>query len=78
MAAVFLRSRTILGRVLSLEAAVLVLVARGFLTGWYPSFDEPLRSLYFLLLFIPIYFGFLLLPAVIGLLMRGVEALSSR
>jgi hypothetical protein len=74
----FLRSRTTLGRVLSLEAAVLILVAKGLLGGGYPSFDEPVRVLYFWFLFIILYFGFLLLPAMIGLLRRGVDALSSR
>jgi hypothetical protein len=77
-AVAFLRSRTIWGRVLSLEAAILILVVKGLLGGWYPSFDEPLRTLYWAFLFIIIYFGFLLLPAVIGLLRRGVDALSSR
>jgi hypothetical protein len=78
VAVAFLRSRTILGRVLSLEAAVLILVVKWLLGGGYPSFDEPLRVLYFWFLFIIICFGILLLPAVIGLLRRGVHALSSR
>jgi hypothetical protein len=78
VAVAFLRSRTILVRVLSLEAAVLILVVKWILGGGYPSFDEPLRVLYFWFLLIIIYFGFLLLPAVIGLLRRGVDALSSR
>jgi hypothetical protein len=78
VAVAFLRSRTTLSRVLSLEAAVLILVVKGLLGGGYPSFDEPLRVLYFWSLIIIIYFGFLLLPAVIGLLRRGVHALSSR
>ena len=78
VAVAFLRSRTILGRGLSLEAAVLILVVKWLLVGGYPSFDEPLRVLYFWFLFIIICFGILLLPAVIGLLRRGVHALSSR
>jgi hypothetical protein len=78
MAVAFLRSRTSWGRVLSLEAAILILVVKWTLVGGLPSFDEPLRTLYFWFLFIIIYFGFLLLPAVIGLLRRGVHALSSR
>ena len=77
-AVVFLRSRTILGRVISLQAAALVLVAKGLLGGWGPSSNDPLRMLYFVFSFSIIYFGFLLLPAVIGLLKRGVDALSSR
>jgi hypothetical protein len=78
VAVAFLRSRTTLGRVLCLEAAVLILVAKWLLGGGFPSFDEPLQVLYFWFLFIIIYFGFLLLPAMIGLLRRGVEALSAR
>jgi hypothetical protein len=77
-AVAFLRSRTILGRVLSLLAAVLVLVVKGLLGGWGPSGGDPLRTLYFVFGIIIIYLGFLLLPAVIGLLKRGVDALSAR
>ena len=77
-AVAFLRSRTILSRVLSLQAAVLVLVVKGLLGGWGPSSGDPLRMLYFAFSFSIIFFGFLLLPALIGLLKRGVEALSSR
>ena len=73
-----LRSRTNWGRVLSLGAGVLILVVKGLLGGWGPSSGEPLRTLYFWFLFPIIYFGFLLLPAVIGLLRRGVDTLSSR
>ena len=75
-AVAFLRSRTIWSRVLSLLAAVLILVVKGVLGGW---FGEHLPARYWpALLFITIYFGLLLLPAVIGLLRRGVDALSSR
>jgi hypothetical protein len=77
-AVVFLRSRTILGRVLSLLAVVLILVVKGLLRGWGPSVDNPLRTLYFVFSIIIIYLGFLLLPALIGLLKRGVDALSAR
>lgn len=73
-----LRSRTIWGRVLSLGAVVLILVVKGILGGWGPSSDEPLRTLYFVFSLTIFYFGFLLLPAVIGLLKRGVDALSLR
>jgi hypothetical protein len=71
-AVAFLRSRTIWGRVLSLQAAVLILVVKGLLGGWFDGHFWPA------FLFIIIYIGFLLLPAVIGLLRRGVGALSSR
>jgi hypothetical protein len=75
-AVAFMRSRTIWGRVLSLEAAVLILVVKGMR---YPSFVEDLRALHWqAFLFIIIYFGYLLLPAVIGILRRGVNALSPR
>ena len=71
-AVAFLRSRTIWGRVLSLQTAVLILVFDWLLGVWS-------RAGYWgAFLFIIIYFGFLLLPAVIGLLRRGVDALSSR
>jgi hypothetical protein len=76
VAVAFLRSHTILDRMLSLQAAILILVVKGTLGGW---FGEPLRARYWrAFLFIIICFGFLLLPAVIGLLRRGVHALSSR
>jgi hypothetical protein len=71
-AVAFLRSRTIWGRVLSLQAVVLILVVKGFLGGWFDGQYWPALS------FFTIYLGFLLLPAVIGLLRRGVAALSSR
>lgn len=75
-AVAFLRSRTIWGRVLYLQAVVLILVVKGMR---YPSFVENLLALrWSAFLFIIIYFGFLLLPAVIGLLRWGVNALSSR
>jgi hypothetical protein len=77
VAVAFLRSRTSWGRVLSLEAAVLILVVKGMLLGdWFDG--GPLRTLNFWFFLITIYFGFLLLPAVIGLLRRGVDALSAR
>jgi hypothetical protein len=72
-AVAFLRSRTIWSRLLSLQAAVLILVVKGPLVGWFggarywPAFQLIIIS-----------FCFLLLPAVIGLLRRGVGALSSR
>jgi hypothetical protein len=74
---VFLRSRTTWSRVLSLLAVVLILVIKGtMLGGW---FGGNLRPPYWPgFLFIIIYFGFLLLPALIGLLRLGVQALSSR
>jgi len=75
-AVAFLRSRTTWSRVLTLQAVVLILVVKGTLGGW---FDGNLRAPYWPgFLFIIIYFGFLLLPAVIGLLRRGVDAWSSR
>lgn len=77
VAVVFLRSRTSWGRVLSLEAAILVLVVKGILEGWLGGLGSALDWQVILLIIIS-YFGFLLLPAVIGLLRRGVDALSSR
>lgn len=75
-AVTYLRSRTSWSRVLSLEAVVLVLVIKGMR---YPSFIEDLLALHWqAFLFIIIYFGWLIMPAVIGLLRRGVVALSSR
>jgi hypothetical protein len=78
IAVAFLRSRSGLSRVLWLEGAVLILVVEWILGGGVPAFDEPLRVVYFWTLFISIYFGFLLLPGVIGLLRRGVKALTAR
>jgi hypothetical protein len=77
VAVAFLRSRTSLGRVLSLQAAVLILVGKGILGGWFGGPQRALSWPTFLSIII-LYFGFLLLPAVIGLLRRGVNALSSR
>lgn len=76
MAVAFLRARTSLSRVLSLEAAVLVLVVKGILEGWFGGLGRLLD--WTMLLFIIAYIGFLLLPALIGLLRRGMEVLSSR
>jgi hypothetical protein len=79
VAVAYMRSRTTLGRVLSLQAAVLVLVVKGLLLGGWFNFGKYPRLLFGpAFLFIIIYFGFLLLPAVIGLLRRGVGVLSSR
>jgi len=77
VAVAFLRSRTSWGRVLSLEAAILILVVKGILEGWFGGLGSALDWPVILFIIIS-YFGFLLLPAVIGLLRRGVEALSSR
>jgi hypothetical protein len=75
-AVAFLRSCTIWSRVLSLEAVVLILVVKGMR---YPSFFDDLFALHWQAFsFIIIYFGWLMIPAVIGLLRRGVVALSSR
>jgi hypothetical protein len=72
----FLRSRTLWSRVLSLQAVVLILVIKGL---HYPSFVEDLLALRWqAFLFILIYFGWLLMPVVIGLLRWGVDAVSSR
>jgi hypothetical protein len=71
-AVVFLRSRTIWGRVLSLLAAFLILFLVGFREGWMDGHFWPMVSATLL------YMGFLLLPGVIGLLRGGVNALTSR
>lgn len=75
-AVAFLRSRSNWGRVLSLEAAVVILVTKGILGGWFGGLRRAPG--WPVILLITIYVGFLLLPALIGLLKRGVEALSSR
>jgi hypothetical protein len=79
-AVAFLRCRTTWGRVLSLEGVVLILVVKGMLfRDWLPIFDQDLpaviRSLF---LFMLIFFGYLLLPSLIGLLRRGVNLLLAR
>lgn len=66
-AVAFLRSRTIWGRVLSLLTTVLILIVKGFMGGWF------WQAFLFIII---MYFGLLLLPAVIGLLRGGVNALS--
>jgi hypothetical protein len=74
VAVAFLRSHTVLGRVLSLEAAIVILVVKGVLGG---GFGEPLLVRYWrAFLFIIIYFGILLLPGVIGLLRRASDVKS--
>jgi hypothetical protein len=78
IAMAFLRSGSSLRRALWLEGAVLILAVEWILGGGMPAFDEPLRAVYFWSLFISIYFGFLLLPGVIGLLRRGAAALARR
>ena len=79
-AIVFLRSRTIWERILSLQAVVLILVVKGILLGgWFDIFDRDLHALIWSLFFIIfIYFGFLLLPGVISLLQRGINIISAR
>jgi hypothetical protein len=75
-AVAFLRLRTLWSRVLSLQAVVLILVIKGL---HYPSFVEDLLALRWqAFVFILIYFGWLLMPVVIGLLRWGVDAVSSR
>jgi hypothetical protein len=68
-AVAFLRSRAIWSRLLSLYAAVLITIVKGFLGGWF------WQAFLFIII---MYLGLLLLPAVIGLLRAGVNALSSR
>lgn len=71
MAVAFLRSPTILSRMLSLDAAVLILVVKIALGG---GFGEPLLARYWrAFIFTIVYFGILLLPGVIGLLRWGVR-----
>ena len=77
IAVAFLRSCTSWGRVLSLEAAILILVVKGILMGWIGEFEGAL-AWPVLLSIIFMYLGLLLLPGVIGLLRRGVNALTSR
>jgi hypothetical protein len=79
-AVAFLRSRQPWTRVGVMEAVVLVLVVKGMVqSDWHPSLGEQLLALnWTAYLFILIYFGFLLLPGVIGLVRSGVKALSAR
>ena len=69
----FLRSRTILGRVLSMLVVVLVLVVKGVVVG--DAFDRQYGKAFIGMMY---YMGFLLLPAVIGLLRRGVRVITSQ
>jgi hypothetical protein len=77
LAVVFLRSCTTWGRVLSLEAAILILVVKGILMGWIGELDGVLDWPVVLFIII-LYFGLLLLPGMIGLLKGGMNALTSR
>lgn len=66
-AVAYLRTRTILGRMLSLQVSVLIVVVKGFLGGWFwPA----------IFVIIILFNGFLLLPGLIGLFRRGVAVLS--
>lgn len=67
----FLRSRTSWGRVLSMSFVVLVLVVKGLIAGGW--FDRQGWIAFTATLY---YLGFLLLPAVIGLLRWGVGAIT--
>lgn len=69
----FLRSRTSWGRVLSMSFVVLVLVVKGLIAGGW--FDRQGWIAFTATLY---YLGFLLLPAVLGLLRRGVRAITSQ
>jgi hypothetical protein len=71
-AVAFLRSRTTWSRLLSLQAATLILALKGLLGGWLRGHLLPA------FLFVMLYLGLLLLPAVIGLLRRGANAMSSQ
>jgi hypothetical protein len=71
-AVAFMRSRTSWGRVLSLLTGVLILIVKGVIGGWLN------RNFWATLSFLSIFMGLLLLPALIGLLRRGVAVVSSR
>jgi hypothetical protein len=71
-AVAFMRSRTTWGRVLSLLAAFLVLVLKGFREAWLDG------QIWRMVLITLLYLGFLLLPGAIGLLRGSVKTLTSR
>ncbi|MFL7871934.1 MAG: hypothetical protein AB8I58_24105 [Anaerolineales bacterium] len=76
-ALVFLRARTSWGRVLSLEAAILTLLVKGILMAWLDGLGGPALN-WMTMMIISSYFAFPLLPALIGLLRWGLNALASR
>jgi hypothetical protein len=75
----FLRSRTIWGRVVSLQAVMFILACKGFLFAeWLrgpQGFSLDMLDVLIVLLF---FGGFMFLPGLVGLLQRGVSALSTR
>ncbi len=77
IAVVFLRSRTTWGRILSLEAAILILVVKGIWMTWIGEVKGVL-DLPVVISIILLYIGLLLLPGVIGLLRGRVNALTSQ
>lgn len=76
-AIVFLRSRTIWQRVVSLQAAMFILVFKYFSGAPLAATirnPDPLSIIFLLLIF----FGLMFVPGLLGLLRRGVSSLSTR
>ena len=77
-AVAFLRSRTIWGRALTLQATMWVLVIKGIaFVGWFSPRRQDLVW-HGVLAFFLLYGVLMFLPGVVGLLRRGVSSLSTR
>ena len=78
-AVAFLRSRTIWQRVVSLQAAMFIQACKGFLfAGWLGGPHVFSLDLWIVLMVLLFFGGFMFLPGLVGLLQRGVSALSTR
>jgi len=78
-AVAFLRSRTIWGRVVTLQAAMFIQACKGFLfAGWLGGPHFFSLDLWIVLIGLLFFGGFMFLPGLVGLLQRGVSALSTR
>jgi hypothetical protein len=75
----FLRSRTIWQRVVFLQAAMFIQACKGFLfAGWLGGSHVFSLDLWIVLIGLLFFGGFMFLPGLVGLLQRGVSALSTR
>jgi hypothetical protein len=75
----FLRSRTIWQRVVSLQATMIFLACKGILfAGWLKGPQGYSINLPGILIWLLLFGGLMFLPGLVGLLQRGVSALSTR
>jgi hypothetical protein len=77
-AVAFLRSRTIWQRVVSLQATMFIQACKGVLLGAFRGPQGYSLDLLDVLMVLLFFGGFMFLPGLVGLLQRGVSALSTR